>query len=136
MHSAFLPRWSYHIFCRYRHCHRHWGLRSGRVSTWRGQENGFGSGCAYLVSKSSFDIWLAGKNNIANGFSELGVATLFSYNVLEAVYAIKYPRKPLPPLTSPTRVHTPRSSKATPKRPFKVLSPNVRYLTSNFRSMN
>ncbi|KIM42703.1 hypothetical protein M413DRAFT_444375 [Hebeloma cylindrosporum] len=55
---------------------------------------------------------------------ELAVVTLFGYNALEAIYAIKYPRKPLPPLTSPMRVHTPKSSKATPKRPFKVLSPN------------
>jgi len=31
---------------------------------WRGQGNGFGSGCAYLVSKSSFDIRLAGKKTL------------------------------------------------------------------------
>jgi hypothetical protein len=79
-----------------------------------------------LVSISSFDIRPFEK--FAHGFSELAVVTLFGYNILEAVYAIKYPRKPLPPLTSPTKIHIPKSSKATPKRPFKVLSPNVRDL--------
>ena len=96
-----------------------------------GRKNGFGSGCVYLVRKSSFN-----NENLAYGFSELAVVTLFGYNVLEAVYAIKYPRKPLPPLTSPTRVHTPKSSKATPKRPFKVLSPNVRDLLLIFDKVN
>jgi len=121
--SAFLPRWSYHICCRYRHCHRLSEVRWGRVIMRHGRKSGFGSGCVYLVRKSSFN-----NENHAYGFSELAVVTLFGYNVLEAVYAIKYPRKPLPPLTSPTRIHTPKSSKATPKRPFKVLSPNVRDL--------
>ena len=100
-----------------------------------GRKNGFGSGCACLVSISSFYIWLSSEK-FAYDFSELAVVTLFGYNVLEAVYAIKYPRKPLPPLTSPTRIHTPKSSKATPKRPFKVLSPNVRDLPLIFDSWN
>ena len=58
---------------------------------WRGQENSFGNGCANLVSKISFDIWLAGKKTLRMFFSKLAVVTLFSYNVLEAVYATKYP---------------------------------------------
>jgi hypothetical protein len=56
---------------------------------------------------------------------EMAVVTLLCYNILEAAYAIKYPRTPLAPLTSPARVHTPHASLTTPKRPFKVLSPNT-----------
>ncbi|KAF8185204.1 hypothetical protein BJ912DRAFT_973898 [Pholiota molesta] len=56
--------------------------------------------------------------------AELSLTALFSYNILESAYAIKYPRAPLPSITSPAKAKTQVSSLATPKRPFKVLSPN------------
>ncbi|KDR74218.1 hypothetical protein GALMADRAFT_70717 [Galerina marginata CBS 339.88] len=56
---------------------------------------------------------------------ETGLIALFAYNILEAIYAIKYPRAPLPHITSPAKAKTnvpPTTS--TPKRAFKILSPN------------
>jgi hypothetical protein len=55
---------------------------------------------------------------------ETALATLLFYNILEASYAIKYPRAPPPPFKSPSKPKADMSS--TPQRSFKVLSPNVR----------
>ena len=72
-------------------------------------------------------------------YSEFALLALCFYNILEAGYALKYPRAPLPPITSPAKAKSQSSSLTTPKRPFKVLSPNVsgsiRYHTyqSDFR---
>ncbi|KAF8803642.1 hypothetical protein BYT27DRAFT_7195502 [Phlegmacium glaucopus] len=57
---------------------------------------------------------------------EMAIITMFAYNILEAIYALKYPRAPLPQITSPASAKL-RSGVAfspTQKRPFKVLSPN------------
>ena len=49
---------------------------------------------------------------------------MLAYNILEAAYAIKYPRAPLPPLVSPAK---PKAAvAATPHQPFKLLSPKAR----------
>ena len=49
---------------------------------------------------------------------------MLAYNILEAAYAIKYPRAPLPPLVSPAK---PKAAVAsTPHQPFKILSPKAR----------
>ncbi|KAF8159228.1 hypothetical protein B0H34DRAFT_767419 [Crassisporium funariophilum] len=55
---------------------------------------------------------------------EMGVVSVFSYNILEAAFAIKYPRAPLPQVTSPMKPHAVGTFSPTPKRPFQVLSPN------------
>jgi hypothetical protein len=52
------------------------------------------------------------------------IITIFAYNILEATYAIKYPRAPLPQPTPKSKSGAVTSP--TPKRAFKVLSPNVR----------
>ncbi|KAF9475284.1 hypothetical protein BDN70DRAFT_883917 [Pholiota conissans] len=56
--------------------------------------------------------------------AEFALLALCFYNVLEAGYALKYPRTPLSPITSPAKAKRQSSSLTTPKRPFKVLSPN------------
>ncbi|PPQ73300.1 hypothetical protein CVT26_015329 [Gymnopilus dilepis] len=56
---------------------------------------------------------------------ETAIVTLLGYNILEAVYAIKYPRAPLPPVTSPAKKAPPTvvASTKTPKKAF-AMSPN------------
>ncbi|KAF9546305.1 hypothetical protein CPC08DRAFT_700018 [Agrocybe pediades] len=63
-------------------------------------------------------------------FLEMGLVSLWMYNIVEALYAIKYPRTPLPAVTSPAAKKTlksaiPASTSTTPKRAFKILSPNT-----------
>ena len=56
------------------------------------------------------------------------IITIFAYNFLEATYALKYPRAPHPQ-TTPSAATNSKGGVATsptPKRAFKVLSPNVR----------
>jgi len=55
---------------------------------------------------------------------ETALVTLLFYNILEASYAIKYPRAPPPPFKSPSKPKANLCS--TPQRSFKILSPNVR----------
>ena len=59
---------------------------------------------------------------------EMAIVTIFTYNILEASYAVKYPRAPLPQTTpsAATKSKTGPVTSPTPKRAFKVLSPNVR----------
>jgi hypothetical protein len=57
---------------------------------------------------------------------EVAGATIFSFNFLEGIYAVKYPRPPLPPYTSPAKTKPIFKSDPTPQRSFKILSPNVR----------
>jgi hypothetical protein len=57
-------------------------------------------------------------------YTETTLVTMLTYNILEASYAIKYPRAPLPPFVSPAKP-TP-SVPSTPHQPFKLLSPKVR----------
>ena len=61
-------------------------------------------------------------------YIEMAVITIFAYNILEAVYAVKYPRAPLPKTTpsAATKSKSGAVTSPTPKRAFKVLSPNVR----------
>lgn len=61
-------------------------------------------------------------------FIEMFIITIFAYNILEATYAIKYPRAPLPQPTpsAATKSKSGVVTSPTPKRAFKVLSPNVR----------
>lgn len=57
--------------------------------------------------------------------TEMGLVTVMGYNILEASYAIKYPRAP-PPVpfkSSKTPISSPVSQSKSP-RPFQVLSPN------------
>lgn len=73
-------------------------------------------------------------------FIEMAIITIFAYNILEATYAVKYPRAPLPH-TTPSAAKKSKSGAATsptPKRAFKVLSPNVRLvnLTCTLKSSN
>ena len=56
----------------------------------------------------------------------MSLVALLGYNIVEAAYAIKYPRAPLAPIASPAKPRTQASSLATPTRAFKVLSPHVR----------
>ncbi|KAF9040789.1 hypothetical protein BJ165DRAFT_1530655 [Panaeolus papilionaceus] len=57
---------------------------------------------------------------------EMGLITIFSYNILEGIYAIKYPRAALPAIASPAQGRSPaQTATKTPSRPFKVLSPNT-----------
>ncbi|GLB43180.1 hypothetical protein LshimejAT787_1300810 [Lyophyllum shimeji] len=55
--------------------------------------------------------------------AEATLATISAFNILESLYAIKYPR-PAPPPT-PARSKNLFKSAPTPNRPFKVLSPNT-----------
>ena len=58
----------------------------------------------------------------------MAIITIFAYNILEATYAVKYPRAPLPQ-TIPSAAKKSKTgvvTSPTPKRAFKVLSPNVR----------
>ncbi|EDR05466.1 uncharacterized protein LACBIDRAFT_303228 [Laccaria bicolor S238N-H82] len=51
--------------------------------------------------------------------------TIFTFNIAEAGYALKYPPLPMPPVNSPARPKSnAKSPTTTPQRPFKVLSPN------------
>lgn len=56
-------------------------------------------------------------------YLEMGIITMFSYNILEAIYAVKYPREPLPSVN----IKSKSGVVPTPKRAFKVLSPNVTF---------
>ncbi|KAF9531007.1 hypothetical protein CPB83DRAFT_850012 [Crepidotus variabilis] len=54
---------------------------------------------------------------------ETALVVLLAYNVLEASYAIQYPRAPPPAVVSPLK---PKATvAATPKKSFKILSPNT-----------
>ena len=68
-----------------------------------------------------------GENRLLDSL-EMAIITIFAYNILEATYAIKYPRPPLPQTASPaaTKSKSGPVTSPTPKRAFKVLSPNVR----------
>lgn len=58
---------------------------------------------------------------------EVTAITIFTFNIAEAGYALKYPPPPMPPGNSPARTKSNvKSPTTTPQRPFKVLSPNVR----------
>ena len=61
-------------------------------------------------------------------FIEMAIITIFAYNILEATYAVKYPRASLPQTTSSAATNSKGgiATSPTPKRAFKVLSPNVR----------
>jgi hypothetical protein len=61
---------------------------------------------------------------------ELAALGVLALNMLQAVYAIKYPRAPLPPLPSPARPKGISSPPAITKRRFKALSPNVNEICS------
>ena len=65
---------------------------------------------------------------LSSFFLEMAIITVFAYNVLEATYAVKYPRAPLPQTTSSaaTKSKNGVATSPIPKRAFKVLSPNVR----------
>jgi hypothetical protein len=56
---------------------------------------------------------------------EVSAATIFAFNIVEGAYALKYPRPPLPPYASPAKTKPIFKNDPTPKRHFKVLSPNV-----------
>ncbi|KJA18176.1 hypothetical protein HYPSUDRAFT_145387 [Hypholoma sublateritium FD-334 SS-4] len=58
-------------------------------------------------------------------FGEVSLVALLGYNIVEAAFAIKYPRAPLAPIASPAKPRTQASSLATPKRAFKILSPHT-----------
>jgi len=59
-------------------------------------------------------------------YLEMVIITIFAYNILEATHAIKYPCTPLPQITSPAaKSKSSVITSPTPKRAFKVLSPNV-----------
>ncbi|KAF8624149.1 hypothetical protein AX17_007212 [Amanita inopinata Kibby_2008] len=56
---------------------------------------------------------------------EAALASIFLFNIMQGVYALRYPRSPLPPMSSPTKPR-PRSvhpSPITPKHPFKITLP-------------
>ncbi|KAJ4473988.1 hypothetical protein C8J55DRAFT_518632 [Lentinula edodes] len=58
---------------------------------------------------------------------ELTIVAMLAYNILEAFYALKYPRKPLAPsLLSPAKKSNPLGviSPESAKKPFRILSPN------------
>ncbi|KAJ7773374.1 hypothetical protein B0H16DRAFT_1512128 [Mycena metata] len=54
---------------------------------------------------------------------EVGAVALLSLNILQAAYAIKYPRAPLPPSPSPAKPKGIHMAPPTPQRSFR-LSPN------------
>jgi hypothetical protein len=56
----------------------------------------------------------------------VAAAAISAFNVLEGTYAVRYPRPPLPPHSSPANSKHIFKTNHTPKRPFKVLSPHVR----------
>ncbi|RDB27757.1 hypothetical protein Hypma_003204 [Hypsizygus marmoreus] len=56
--------------------------------------------------------------------AEASAAAIFSFNVLEGVHAVRYPRPPLPPYSSPAKTK-PIFKAATPSRPFRIMSPNT-----------
>ena len=59
---------------------------------------------------------------------EVAAVTIFTFNIAEAGYALKYPPPPMPPVNSPAGPKSnAKSPTTTPQRPFKVLSPNVRW---------
>ncbi|TFK37493.1 hypothetical protein BDQ12DRAFT_685398 [Crucibulum laeve] len=56
---------------------------------------------------------------------EVALMSISTFNLVEAIYAVKYPRAVLPPRPSPMQTKTAsKTASTTPKRPFKVLSPN------------
>ncbi|KAJ3772785.1 hypothetical protein FB446DRAFT_788385 [Lentinula raphanica] len=58
---------------------------------------------------------------------ELAIAALLTYNILEATYALQYPRKPFPPSAlSPAKKSNPLGifSPESAKKPFRILSAN------------
>ena len=65
------------------------------------------------------------KGRLIRIFTEVSAAAISAFNFLEGGYALKYPRPPLPPYTSPAKTKPIFKNDPTPKRPFKVLSPNV-----------
>lgn len=58
-------------------------------------------------------------------FTEATIALTLTYNVFESVYALKYPRAPLPPVHTPAKSKNLAVSTPTPKRAFTTLSPFV-----------
>ncbi|TFK62790.1 hypothetical protein BDN72DRAFT_889940 [Pluteus cervinus] len=54
---------------------------------------------------------------------EATIALTLTYNVFESVYALKYPRAPLPPVNTPAKSKSLAVSTPTPKRAFTTLSP-------------
>ncbi|KAF9456069.1 hypothetical protein BDZ94DRAFT_1285903 [Collybia nuda] len=54
----------------------------------------------------------------------VAVATVFAFNFVEGIYAVKYPRPPLAPYASPAKTKPIFRGDPTPQRPFRVLSPN------------
>ncbi|KAJ6531887.1 hypothetical protein B0H19DRAFT_460589 [Mycena capillaripes] len=54
---------------------------------------------------------------------EVGAVALLSLNILQGVYAVKYPRPPPPPSPSPAKAKSLHMGTPTPKRAFR-LSPN------------
>ncbi|KAJ3712957.1 hypothetical protein C8R42DRAFT_727699 [Lentinula raphanica] len=58
---------------------------------------------------------------------QLAIAALLTYNILEATYALQYPRKPFPPSAlSPAKKSNPLGifSPESAKKPFRILSAN------------
>lgn len=83
----------------------------------------------FCIIGTLFDEWICPKLTLNIDFAEVLAATIFVFNVLEGAYAVKYPKPPLPPYTSPAKTKPIFKSDPTPKkRAFKVLSPNVRIL--------
>ncbi|KAF8991065.1 hypothetical protein BDQ17DRAFT_314527 [Cyathus striatus] len=59
---------------------------------------------------------------------EIAIAGIFGFNVLQSIYAIRYPRAPFSPIQSPahSKKRTPASAPVTPKRTFKLpVSPST-----------
>ena len=74
-------------------------------------------------------------------FIEMAIITIFAYNIIEATYAVKYPRAPLHQTTpsAATKSKSGLATSPTPKRAFKVLSPNVQHIFQfdlHFKSSN
>ncbi|KAG5651814.1 hypothetical protein H0H81_007286, partial [Sphagnurus paluster] len=55
---------------------------------------------------------------------EVACAIVFAFNVLEGVYAVKYPRTPTPPTPARSKALFNTPGTPTNKRAFKVLSPH------------
>ncbi|KAJ7170779.1 hypothetical protein C8R43DRAFT_1231517 [Mycena crocata] len=67
--------------------------------------------------------WGSSSIYVAFCMLEVGAVALMSLNILQAVYAVKYPRAPLPPSPSPAKPKGIHMAPPTPQRSFK-LSPN------------
>jgi len=70
--------------------------------------------------------WVETDRDDLLGSTEVAAMSIFGFNVLEGLYAVKYPRAPLPPLASPSKAKGIYMSPPAPQRPFKSLSPKVR----------